>query len=132
MAIFALAAILIAIALINVFNTSLLAMQEKTRDFGILKTVGMTPAQVMAMVNTSAGCLGFVAALVGVPLGFAITRSLLASLSQTYGFGKVHVALHLGYVGLLIPLAVLVSLAGSIVPARQAARLPIVSVLRHG
>lgn len=132
MAIFALAAILIAIALINVFNTSLLAMQEKTRDFGILKTVGMTPAQVMAMVNTSAGCLGFFAALVGVPLGFAITRSLLASLSQTYGFGKVHVALHLGYVGLLIPLAVLVSLAGSIVPARQAARLPIVSVLRHG
>lgn len=132
MAIFALAIILIGIALINVFNTSLLAMQEKTRDVGILKTLGMTPAQVMAMVNASAGLLGLGAAVVGVPLGFALTRTLLASLSQTYGFGKVHVALNLLYVGLLIPLAVLVSLAGSIVPARRAARLPIVNVLRQG
>jgi putative ABC transport system permease protein len=131
LAIFALAAILIGIALINVFNTSLLAMQEKTRDIGILKTLGMTPGQVLAMTNTSAGFLGLIAALVGIPLGFALTKSLLASLSQTYGFGSVHVALNTIYIGGLIPLAVLVSVAGSILPGRRAARLPIVRVLRR-
>jgi putative ABC transport system permease protein len=131
LAIFALAVILIGIALINVFNTSLLAMQEKTRDIGILKTLGMTPTQVLAMVNTSAGCLGLIAALVGIPLGFALTKSMLASLSQTYGFGSVHVALNVLYIGLLIPLAVLVSMAGSILPGRRAASLSIVSVLRR-
>jgi putative ABC transport system permease protein len=131
LAIFALAAILIGIALINVFNTSLLAMQEKTRDIGILKTLGMTPPQVIAMVNTSAAFLGLIAALVGIPLGFALTRSLLAGLSQTYGFGSIHIALNVLYVGLLIPLSVIVSIAGSVIPGRRAARLPIVSVLRH-
>jgi len=130
-AVFALAAILIGIALINVFNTSLLAMQEKTRDIGILKTLGMTPTQVLAMANTSAGFLGLVAALVGIPLGFALTKSLLASLSQTYGFGRVHVAFNAPYIALLIPLAVLVSVAGSIIPGRRAAGLSIVSVLRR-
>ncbi len=130
LAIFALAAILIGIALINVFNTSLLAMQEKTRDIGIIKTLGMTPAQVLTMANTSAGCLGLIAALIGIPLGFALTKSLLASMSQTFGFGSVHVALNVLYIGLLIPLAVLVSIAGSVIPGRRAARLSIVKVLR--
>jgi len=130
MAIFALAAILIGIALINVFNTSLLAMQEKTRDIGILKTLGMTPGQVVAMVNASAGFLGLVAALVGVPVGYALTRGLLASLSQTYGFGTVHVALNGLHIGLLVPSAVAVSIAGSLVPGRRAAQLSIVRVLR--
>jgi len=131
LAIFALAAILIGIALINVFNTSLLAMQEKTRDIGILKTLGMTPAQVIAMVNASAGLLGLIAALMGIPLGFALTKRLLGTLSETYGFGEVHVALNLLYVGLLIPLMVLVSMAGSILPGRRAAELSIVRVLRN-
>jgi putative ABC transport system permease protein len=131
LAIFALAVILIGIALINVFNTSLLAMQEKTRDIGILKTLGMTPAQVMAMVNTSAGLLGLIAALMGIPLGFALTKRLLGTLSETYGFGEVHVALNLFYVGLLIPLMVLVSMAGSMLPGRRAAKLSIVRVLRN-
>lgn len=130
LAIFALAVILIGIALINVFNTSLLAMEEKTRDIGILKTLGMTPNQIMAMVNTSAGLLGLIAALLGIPLGFALTRRLLGTLSETYGFGEVHVALNLLYVGLLVPLMIVVSMAGSVFPGRRAARLSIVKVLR--
>lgn len=130
LALFALSAILIGIALINVFNTSLLAMQEKVRLIGILKTLGMTPAQVVAMVNVAAGFLGLVAAGFGIPLGFALTGSLLANLSRTYGFGEVNVALNLPYVLLLIPLMVVVSMAGSVIPGRRAARLSIVRVLR--
>lgn len=130
LAIFALAVILIGIALINVFNTSLLAMQEKTRDIGILKTLGMTPNQVMVMVNTSAGLLGLIAALMGIPLGFALTRRLLGILSETYGFGEVRAVLNLLYVGLLVPLMIVVSMAGSVFPGRRAARLSIVRVLR--
>jgi ABC-type antimicrobial peptide transport system permease subunit len=130
LAIFALAVILIGIALINVFNTSLLAMQEKTRDIGILKTLGMTPTQVMAMVNTSAGILGLIAAVAGIPLGFVLTKHLLRTLSETYGFGHVHAALNLLDVGLLVPVMILVSIAGSVIPGRRAAGLSIVRVLR--
>ncbi len=130
-AIFVLAAILIGIALINVFNTSLLAMQERVRDIGILKTLGMTPRQVATMGNTSSALLGLIAATLGIPLGFALTKSLLARLSQSYGFGNVHVALSTIYVTLLIPAMVLVSIAGSAVPVQRAAKLSIVRVLRE-
>ncbi|MGD2145328.1 MAG: FtsX-like permease family protein, partial [Anaerolineae bacterium] len=130
-AVFVLAAMLIGIALINVFNTSLLAMQEKTRDIGVLKTLGMTPSQLEAAGNTSAGVLGLLAAAIGVPTGYLLTRGLLASLSKTYGFGSVHVTLSLNAMGLLTPVMIVVSMAGSAIPVRRAARLPIVEVLRN-
>ena len=131
LAIFALSAILIGIALINVFTTSLLAVQERVRTFGILKTVGMTPAQVILMVTGTSGALGLLATALGIPLGYALTQTLMGTLSQIYGFGDVRVTLGLHMIVPLIPLMMLVSMLGGLLPGRRAARLPIVKVLRH-
>ena len=130
LAIFALSIILIGIALINVFNTSLLAMREKVRTVGILKTVGMTPAQVMAMANTSAGSLGLFATVLGIPIGLIFTQGLLNILAAAYGFSDTNVTLDLLYIAGLIPAIVLVSVIGSAIPGRWAARVSIVQVLR--
>ncbi len=130
LAVFLLGGILIGIAVVNVFITSLLATQEKLRVVGILKTIGMVPGQVVAMINTAAGMLGLLAVLIGIPVGLALTGGLLTALSNVYGFGQVSLAFNVWVVLLLIPLIVIVSLVGSYIPARWAARLPIVRVLR--
>ncbi|HET9913993.1 MAG TPA: FtsX-like permease family protein, partial [Anaerolineales bacterium] len=129
-AIFALAGILIVIALVNVLIMSLLAAQEKTRTVGILKTVGMTPAQVVAMFNTTAASLGALAVFIGIPLGLFVTRDLLSAMSDSFGFGKVNVSLDITQAVILIPFIVIVSILGSYLPARWAANLFIVQVLR--
>jgi putative ABC transport system permease protein len=131
LAVFMLGGILIGIAVVNVFITSLLATQEKLRVVGILKTVGMLPAQVITMINTAAGVLGMLAVLVGIPVGLALTGGMLTALSNVYGFGQVSLSFNLWIVLLLIPLIVLISLVGSYIPARWAARLSIVRVLRE-
>jgi putative ABC transport system permease protein len=130
-AIFVLAVILIGIALINVFNTSLLAVQEKIKVMGVLKTLGMTPAQVVTMVNITAGVLGLIAAALGIPLGLVFTNGMLTTLSANLGFGEVAISMNLFYLLLLIPFMVIVSMAGSFIPGRQAAALAIVDVLRR-
>ncbi len=129
--VFALVAILIGIALVNVFNTSLQAIQEKLRSIGILKTVGMTPAQIITMVNTTTGFLGFLATGLGIPLGWGFSKGILTTLAHTYGFGEVHVTLNLIHIILLFPLMVGISITGSYIPSRQAAKLAIVKVLRN-
>jgi putative ABC transport system permease protein len=131
LAIFALSVILIGIALINVFNTSLLSMQEKIATVGILKTVGMTPRQVMVMFNTAAGFLGVLATVLGLPIGLGFTRILLQTLADTYGFGEVRMTLHPIYAVGLLPVMVGISVLGSLLPGRRAARLAIVRVLRN-
>ena len=131
LAVFMLGGILIGIAVVNVFITSLLATQEKLRVVGILKTVGMAPLQVVAMINTAAGILGLLSVLIGIPVGLALTGSLLTMLSNAFGFGQVSVSFNYWIVFLLIPVIVFVSLAGSYLPASWAARLSIVRVLRE-
>ncbi|NLE43373.1 MAG: FtsX-like permease family protein [Chloroflexi bacterium] len=131
LAILSLAAILVGFALINVFTTSLLAVQEKLRRIGVLKTIGMTPLQVVAMVTSSATVLGLGAAVIGMPLGLALTKVTLSTLSGVYGFGEVNVTLSPLYAALVAPLMVAVGIGGSIVPARRAADASIVEVLRY-
>lgn len=126
----ALGVVLIAIALINVFNTTLLAVQEKRRLVGILKTVGMTPGQVVTMVNTSAAFLGLGAVAGGIPLGLLFTRWVLDWLLTFYGYGRLTLNLNIGYLVFLAPVVVGVSLLGSLAPARWAARQPAVQAFR--
>lgn len=116
LAVFMLGGILIGIAVVNVFITSLLATQEKLRVVGILKTVGMVPAQVVAMINTAAGVLGLLAVLIGIPVGLALTGSLLTMLSNVYGFGQVSLSFDVWVVLLLIPLSFLSAWWGVIFP----------------
>ena len=131
LALFLLSGILIGIALVNVFNTSLLAVYEKLRIIGVLKTLGLTPQQVMGMIHTTSGFLGFLAALVGLPLGWGLTRSLLAVLSKTYGFGQVQMSLNLLYILMLPVVMVGISMLGSLFPGRRAAQVSIVNVLHR-
>ncbi|MBN2390293.1 MAG: ABC transporter permease [Anaerolineae bacterium] len=130
LALFVLSGILIGIALVSVFNTSLLAVQEKLRIIGVLKTVGFTPSQVVMMVNTTAGFLGLLAAILGLPLGWFFTKSILSLLAKTYGFGAVEMPINGLYVLALPLLMTGVSIAGSYLPGKRAARVSIVDVLR--
>jgi ABC-type antimicrobial peptide transport system permease subunit len=91
----------------------------------------MTPGQVMAMINTSAGTLGFVATGVGIPVGLAFTQGVLATLARAFGFGEIKATLNVLYLVLLVPLTIVVSTIGSAIPARWAARVSIVQVLRR-
>jgi ABC-type lipoprotein release transport system permease subunit len=60
------------VAVIGVMNTMLMAVYERTREFGMLMAVGMRPAQVIGLILTEAAGLAvaslFMGAALGVPL----------------------------------------------------------------
>jgi putative ABC transport system permease protein len=129
----ALALILGAIAALGVFNSLLLTTRERARDIAILKTLGMTPRQVEETVLASAFALGVVGAVVGVPVGIILYKYLIQAMATLANFTLSNSAL----VGEINPInlvavalaGILVALAGAILPARWAARAPVVSVL---
>jgi putative ABC transport system permease protein len=129
----ALALILGAIAGLGVFNSLLLTTRERARDIAILKTLGMTPHQVEGMVIASAFALGVVGALLGVPVGIVLYNYLIQAMATLANFTLSNQALigEINPVNLVaVALAgILVALAGAILPARWAARGPVVSVL---
>jgi putative ABC transport system permease protein len=73
----ALAAATALLALAAVVATALPRTHERARDLAVLRAIGMTPAQVLAMAVASATVLAAAGAVLGVPAGLVL-RHLLA------------------------------------------------------
>jgi ABC-type lipoprotein release transport system permease subunit len=73
------ATLLAMIVAFSVFNTFMMTVFERRREFGVLLAVGMRPARILAMVLIEAAAL----AVVGVVAGAAIGTALVALTATT-------------------------------------------------
>ncbi|MER5640675.1 FtsX-like permease family protein [Kitasatospora sp. NPDC002227] len=122
------------VAGMGIFNTVVLNTRERRRDLGMLKSIGMTPRQVVVMTVSSMATLGLAGSLVGVPLG-VLCHHLLADLTATAAHAIIPASmlrvfsapllLGLGAAGLAI------AVLGALLPASRAARLTIAEVLHN-
>jgi putative ABC transport system permease protein len=125
--------VLTLVAALGVFNTVVLNTRERVHEIGILKTLGMTPRQVRAMVVASMVGLGVVGGAIALPLGVflharivpvmadAANTDLPASVTDVYDGATLAL---LGCAGIVI------AVLGALVPAGWAARSRIVTALR--
>ncbi|MFF2115837.1 FtsX-like permease family protein [Kitasatospora sp. NPDC058184] len=123
--------LLSVVAALGVFNTLLLTIRERRRDLGMLKSIGMTPRQVVTMTITSVAWQGVVSALIGVPAGILAHRLLIENVGSilfpewTMDVWSAPLLTGVGVAGVAI------AVLGALVPARSAARLPIAEVLHN-
>jgi ABC-type lipoprotein release transport system permease subunit len=66
------------VAVIGVMNTMLMAVFERTREFGMLMAVGMRPVQVIALILTEAAGLAVASLALGAALGVPLLWYLQA------------------------------------------------------
>ncbi|MFI6449484.1 ABC transporter permease [Kitasatospora sp. NPDC050543] len=123
--------LLSVVAALGVFNTLLLNIRERRRDLGMLKSIGMTPRQVVAMTVTSVAWQGAVSGIIGIPVGIAAHRLIVEHVRiMDFPEGMIDVWGAPLLTGLALA-GVAIAVLGALVPARSAARLPIAEVLRN-
>ena len=61
-----------------IFNAFSMTVVERTREFGLLRTIGMTRSQITRQVLLEAGLLGILGAALGLGLGTLLARGLAA------------------------------------------------------
>ena len=125
--------VLALIAAAGVFSAMLLHVRVRSRDVAILKAVGMTPRQLLAMVMTSSAVLGLIGGLVAMPLGVRTYHWLMIQLAQQIGNRPPPFAFDVLHPTTLYPLGVMglaIALAGAFFPARRAARSRVAAILR--
>lgn len=61
--------LLAIIAVIGVANTMLMAIYERTKEIGMLRSLGMTDRSLLRLFMVEAGMIGFIGSLIGVILG---------------------------------------------------------------
>jgi putative ABC transport system permease protein len=118
----------IVIGAIGVMNTTLLSFLERTREFGVLRSIGWSRKRVLALVLGEAFALSLIGAALGVALGFGAVAGL-ARLPDLRGIFQPLYST--GIFGRALVFASAMALFGALYPAARAARLVPLEALRH-
>jgi ABC-type lipoprotein release transport system permease subunit len=125
----------------GIANALLMAVYERIREFGVLRSLGLPASRLLALVLLESILL----TLSGVALGLAfgvtlvlwlghvgIDLSSLADGLEAYGIGTtVHLELRWGDLGSPIGIALVTALVAALWPAWKAVRLRPAEALRH-
>ncbi|MEU5595522.1 ABC transporter permease [Streptomyces sp. NPDC020298] len=124
---------LVAVAGLGVLNTVLLDTRDRVHDLGVLKALGMSPRQTVAMVVTSVAGIGLLAGLAGVPVGVALHRYVTPMMGDAVGLTLPPSDIAVYHAPQLVLLALgglVIAVAGALLPAGWAARGDTVGALR--
>jgi putative ABC transport system permease protein len=116
-------AIAILVGALGVINTLTMSILERTREIGMLRSLGMTRRQVVWMVLAEAAVMGIIATLMGIGAGLALTAVMVKSMSVNTGWS-------LNYVFPAEPL--IISIAITLVVSQVAAIYPTWRAVRAG
>ena len=117
------AAVSLSVAGIGIMNVMLVSVSERTREVGLLKALGVTPAQVVAAFLLEAAILSTAGGVVGVGFGYAAARAV-KTLYPSFPMAPPDWA-----VAAALLVSVSVGLVFGVLPAWRAARLDPVAAL---
>ena len=128
--------LMVLIGAFNIISTLIMVVMEKRKDIAILQSMGATRESIRRIFLIKGCIIGVVGTLLGVLLGLAISF-----LIQEYRFielpkdvfliSTVPVRIYLSNFSLVAIASLLVCLLASIYPARQAAKLDPVEIIRY-
>jgi putative ABC transport system permease protein len=118
----------------GIINTLLMSVQERTREIGLMKAMGMSGSRIFALFSAEAVFIGFlgsgIGSVIGIVLGSVISRvlshGLLSGLAglQLIFFTPVSVA------GVIL-LVMAIAFVAAVLPASRAARQSPIESLRY-
>lgn len=74
------------ISIANIFNTITTSISLRTREFGTLKSIGITPKGFRRMINYESIFYGIKALLFGLPISFGIMYLIYIKMSEGYDY----------------------------------------------
>lgn len=118
----------------GIVNTLLMSVQERTKEIGLMKAMGMSPARIFGLFSVEAVLIGFWGSVIGVGGAYGLGQILNAALSEgpleslpgltIFGFDPATV------VGVMALIMALAFVAGAL-PARRAAKMDPIEALRY-
>ncbi|MEM4336824.1 MAG: ABC transporter permease [Candidatus Woesearchaeota archaeon] len=125
------AAISLLVGGIGIMNTMYTSVLERTREIGIMKAVGAKNSDIMLIFLLEAGFLGAVGGVLGVVLGFVVSKSVEYIGAIVWGSPLLRADFSLSLVLGAVSFAFFIGTISGTLPAIQAAKLKPVDALRY-
>ena len=127
--VYVLLAMALVIALFGIANTLALSVFERTREFGLLRAVGMARAQVRATVRWESVLIALLGTALGTALGLGISWALIRSASGTE---LAQLSVPVTELAAIIAVAAGAAVVAAALPARRAARIDVLRAVQTG
>ncbi|MFW6199599.1 MAG: FtsX-like permease family protein [Gemmatimonadota bacterium] len=128
--------LIVVVAAFNIVSTLVMVVVNRTREIGILKSMGMTDEQILHVFVLQGSWIGIIGTILGTVFGFALlwvqdTFQIIRIPPDVYFVEELPVVVDPVDVGLIVGASILVAFLATIYPALQASRLQPVEAIRH-
>ena len=123
-------AISLVVSSIMIGVITLISVQERTKEIGILRAIGASKKNVSGMFNAETMIIGFTSGLLGVVITYLLCIPSNIILHHERGIGNLNAILPLGVAITLVIISVLLTLISGVIPSRSAAKKDPVVALR--
>lgn len=116
------------IAVLGIVNTLMLSVHERTRELGLLRTVGTTRRQVWGMVSGESIIIAVLGCFVGIGVGLLWGWGVMTALRGQFAEELV---IPVGQLGWFVAASVLAGFVAALLPAWHASRLDVLEAIAH-
>ena len=123
-------AISLIVSSIMIGVITLISVQERTKEIGILRAIGASKKNVSSMFNAETVIIGFASGLLGVLLTYLLCLPINAIIQGLTGIATLRAYLPIPVAVVLVVISVILTLISGIIPSRSAAKKDPVVALR--
>ena len=128
--------LIVLVAAFNIISTLIMVVADKTREIGILKSMGLTRGSVLRIFVLQGLAIGLIGTALGTGGGLALVALLaryqfITLPGDVYFIDRLPVALDVFDVVWIMGASIVIAFAATIYPARQASKLMPVEAIRH-
>ena len=123
-------AISLIVSSIMIGVITLISVQERTKEIGILRAIGASKKDVSGMFNAETMIVGFASGLLGVVVTYLLCIPINMVLHAVTGIGNLNAILPFNAAVILVIISVMLTLISGLIPSRSAAKKDPVVALR--
>ena len=123
-------AISLVVSSIMIGVITLISVQERTKEIGILRAIGASKHNVSSMFNAETMIIGFLSGGIGVGITYLLCIPINLILNHLTGIENLRAVLPVEVAAVLVAVSVLLTLVAGIIPSRSAAKKDPVVALR--
>ena len=136
LAMYVILTLIVVVAAFNIVSTLVMVVVDRTREIGILKSMGMTDRMILRIFMFQGVSIGVIGTTLGAALGLLIawildTFEIITIPPDVYFVEKLPVSIHATDVGMIVGVSLLIAFLATIYPSLQASRLQPVRAIRH-
>jgi len=128
--------LIVVVAAFNIVSTLVMVVVDRTREIGILKSMGMTDRMILRIFMIQGLSIGIIGTTLGTTLGLLLawvldTFEIITIPAEVYFVEKLPVSIHPTEIGQIVAVSLLIAFLATIYPALKASQLQPVRAIRH-